>query len=607
MKKKVGLALTALLLLGNNVNIFANNYSASFSNNRNNHYESYTEISSRARTSDADTVSENDNFVSYDEYVRQNRNTPDHGTSSLIGFNNTPNELQNQGNFENIEPRASENMNENSFETETDLEQNNSETHESFEIHEIEESPDENIERDFDLENNLDIYNVPTQNNSENKNSITPNANSINIQDKNNLYTAPNETFETHETNTLDDIELNTQNEFDESAENTENTTEETFSNTHEMETIEEETASDIEENVAAPSDLQNNSATPTEQQINIRDKNNLNISPTQFNEVSAPNQNLGSSGFDDIELNTQNEFDEIAEETFFNADEAGATSDFTDEIIIEDNAEENINISNEMNNANLSTPTGASGNFQDKNSLTPQNTTVAPKNQITEPNIFDDLIIPNENTDTFDEAQRISNSDNSVNSVNSDNEVSSTVFANVWFTEEEYYSDSVGLTKTQAVKSILKMTGLDNADSSNATLENYSAHPDAEFLKIADSYDIIDVTSENFNPDDLIKKYELILLLENLFEVNEIANSDYTVINDVSESDNEDAFYAINKYYEHGIIELDEQNNFAPLSYLSKDEFLNVLYNLQDVSVKNLNGYSLSESILIDRIFAAR
>jgi len=47
MKKKVGLALTALLLLGNNVNIFANNYSASFSNNRNNHYESYTEISSR--------------------------------------------------------------------------------------------------------------------------------------------------------------------------------------------------------------------------------------------------------------------------------------------------------------------------------------------------------------------------------------------------------------------------------------------------------------------------------------------------------------------------------------------------------------------------------
>jgi hypothetical protein len=181
-------------------------------------------------------------------------------------------------------------------------------------------------------------------------------------------------------------------------------------------------------------------------------------------------------------------------------------------------------------------------------------------------------------------------------------------IFFNNWMSEEDYFSDPY-VTRSQALKAVVKMANIDESavDQYAESYRDTKNHPDRDYIEAARARDIIAVAGDYLNPDENIKKSELIAILESAFEVPEVAASfNFSRVNDVARSESESAYSAINKFYAAGVIKVDENNNFHPNDLLTKEEFAHIIYNMKDYQAKSFDGYNFSGKVILDRIFSS-
>jgi len=158
------------------------------------------------------------------------------------------------------------------------------------------------------------------------------------------------------------------------------------------------------------------------------------------------------------------------------------------------------------------------------------------------------------------------------------------------WFSEREYDENAV-LTRGQAIKVIMRMATLLPDPASGADVFGDAGNgPDRFFIRKAMYYGIAEGDGNgNFNPQAPITKQDLIMYMDRVFSLPDTVDFDTGKIRDIDKHENPEAFYAINKYLEHGIISVDANGNFYPHSHITMREMAEITDRLSGVGVKDL------------------
>lgn len=168
-------------------------------------------------------------------------------------------------------------------------------------------------------------------------------------------------------------------------------------------------------------------------------------------------------------------------------------------------------------------------------------------------------------------------------------NEVYESVIEKGWISREEFNSGEY-VSRAQAIKTILRMANLVPIEGYLGDFTDTAGHPDREFINQARQYGIVKSKGNNqFQPYNLITKKELIIWLERVFNLPDTVNYESSDLNDnVGRSDWE-AYFAINKFLELGMIPLDASGEFHPNDHLTMDEFALIIDRLSGVGIRDL------------------
>ncbi len=153
-----------------------------------------------------------------------------------------------------------------------------------------------------------------------------------------------------------------------------------------------------------------------------------------------------------------------------------------------------------------------------------------------------------------------------------------------------ELFSEQT-LSKAEAIKAIMLMAAdLPDVESDGEDdFRDTADHKHNKYLRKAAQYGIIEPGDDgNFNPDSPITKEELILYLERVLYLPDTVNFFSEDIKDL-DIKNTETFYAISKYYELEIVNIDENGRFNPKSSISKEEASEIFYKLTGIGAKDL------------------
>ncbi|MDR2939020.1 MAG: hypothetical protein LBV08_01730 [Clostridiales bacterium] len=166
--------------------------------------------------------------------------------------------------------------------------------------------------------------------------------------------------------------------------------------------------------------------------------------------------------------------------------------------------------------------------------------------------------------------------------------EIKNVMIEENYITENEYYANDI-LTRGQFLKTIMRMAPELNETPNTFYFSGLTGYEGGELIEKARYYGIAPSDSIELNPEENITKAEVILTLEKLFDLPNTVNFHNDTVKDINKHENSDLYYSVNKYYELGLVDIDETNNFNPKSFISTNEFLQIAYKLKDVSVKKL------------------
>jgi hypothetical protein len=169
-------------------------------------------------------------------------------------------------------------------------------------------------------------------------------------------------------------------------------------------------------------------------------------------------------------------------------------------------------------------------------------------------------------------------------------NLIENSVISHGWISKEEYKADSL-VSKSGAIKTIMRMgITLPYPEIEVESFEDTVNHEDEIFILKAKYYGVIpDIETNTFSPDEKITKEELVTYLDRVFNLPNTVNFESTQIKDVVKKDNPESYYAINKFLEHEIVDIDGEGNFYPDSYVTMGDMAKTIYKLSGIGVKNL------------------
>lgn len=156
------------------------------------------------------------------------------------------------------------------------------------------------------------------------------------------------------------------------------------------------------------------------------------------------------------------------------------------------------------------------------------------------------------------------------------------------WFSKDEYHEDGL-TTRAAAVKLLMRMaTNLPDAFGSD--FADTKEHKDREFLRKARYYGIIKGDEYNrFNPDAPITRRDLVLMMDQVFNLPDTVDFHINRAQDIDFTESSaDAYYAINKYLELEIMDVDGNGNFRPQETLTMGEAANIAERMSGAGLRD-------------------
>lgn len=169
---------------------------------------------------------------------------------------------------------------------------------------------------------------------------------------------------------------------------------------------------------------------------------------------------------------------------------------------------------------------------------------------------------------------------------------VEAEVISKGWIALDEYKRNKY-LTRSEAIKILMRMGSvLEEPKSYINSFDDINNHPDKDFILKAEYYGIIkDDGINKFYPDKEISKEDLVIYMERLFNLPDTVNFESEKINDIFKNENSETYYAINKFYEHEIIDVDSKGNFYPDFFITMGEMAKIAHRLDGCGIRELQA----------------
>lgn len=158
------------------------------------------------------------------------------------------------------------------------------------------------------------------------------------------------------------------------------------------------------------------------------------------------------------------------------------------------------------------------------------------------------------------------------------------------WFSDQEYDKNAI-TTRGDAVKIIMRMAiNLAEPAYEVSDFADTANYPEKKFLRKAKYYGIIQGDeNDRFYPDDPIVRKDFVMMMDRVFSLPDTVNFYTNRARDIDVTDSPDEYYAINKYLEHEIVDVDEQGNFRPYNTMTMGEIADITERMSGVGIKEL------------------